>query len=205
MAFSGCSKLTTIDISSATTILDVAFYRCSSLQIESFSENLSYIGDSAFRRCGSVPDTINLPNLTYLGNAAFAEVQSIVNVVNLGTITTLGYGSDGYGWGPFYDCSNIETLIIPETVTTIGWSVGDGNKMRWAKILSTSIPTLLSWQVFGVEYRNSDPTSDYLGLSYPIYVKDDLLSQYKEADGWKYTPSSRFKPLSQFATDFQNG
>ena len=57
------------------------------------------------------------------------------------------------------------------------------------------------------QYRNGDVTNEYMGYTYPIYVKDELLSQYKAADGWKYVGvnASRLKPLSQFATDFPNG
>jgi hypothetical protein len=84
--------------------------------------------------------------------------------------------------------------------------------LRWIKILSTQVPTynltdqfgsVRSYGVsFGEDYRNNDITNDYLGYTYPIYVKDELLSQYQVADGWKYVGHGRLRPLSQFATDF---
>jgi hypothetical protein len=127
----------------------------------------------------------------------------------LGKITTLGTGTNGYGRSPFYGCDNLETAIIPETVTGIGYGFGNGDKVRWVKILSDTVPTLYAESgTFGTDIDWSSSASPRPVIdtrSYPIYVKDNLVTSYQSATNWDKITPSRFKPLSQFATDFPNG
>ena len=140
----------------------------------------------------------------------------IQHITSLGSLSTLHsvFGNDG----AFFGCSGLLDVVLPETLTSIGLcDFGNCRNIRYIKILATSVPT---YQLtngfgntqtyggsFGEQYRNGDVTNEYTGYTYPIYVKDELLSQYKAADGWKYVGvnASRLKPLSQFATDFPNG
>ena len=206
MAFNNCSKLSSVDLSSAVYIGTGAFYNCSKLEFSNLPTSITYVGESAFMGVKKLPTVINLPNLTALSNSAFAGNSDIVHVQNLGTIDTFGYGTDGYGWNPFQNCNNIETIILPETVTTIGYGSGDINKMRWIKILSTVVPNLLTYWAFGSRWAFSNPSNEYQGLTYPIYVRDDLYSTYltHTDDNWQYF-LNRLRPMSQFATDFPNG
>ena len=205
-AFNGCSKLEHVDISSAITIKGSAFYG-TKITFSTLPTSIQSIAEKAFYGQNvHVPSTINLPNLTYLGNNAFAEKSEITDIVDLGSITTLGTGRDGYNRNPFYGCSNLQTAIIPETVTKIGYGFAEGSNVRWIKILSDSVPELVpSNSVFGLQqdWGNNGVIRDY--RSYPIYVKDNLVMSYQSANHWSKITSSRFKPLSQFATDFPNG
>lgn len=205
-AFSGCSRLEHVDISSAITIGNNTFFD-SKITFSTFPTSIQKIGDSAFLgKNVHVPATINLPNLTEIGNNAFGEKSDIINIVDLGTITTLGTGANGYERNPFCALDNLETAIIPETVTGIGWGFANGSNVRWIKILSDTVPTLYAASnTFGteVDWSSSDrPIIDK--RSYPIYVKDNLVTSYQSATNWNKITSSRFKPLSQFATDFPN-
>jgi hypothetical protein len=127
----------------------------------------------------------------------------------LGTITTLGDGTNGYGRNPFFGCNNLETAVIPETVTGIGYGFGNSSSIRWIKILSDTVPTLYAeTDTFGIELdwsSSANPRPIIDTKSYPIYVKDNLVASYQSATNWNKITSSRFKPLSQFATDFPNG
>lgn len=205
-AFSGCSKLEHVDISSAVTIRENAFYG-TKITFSTLPTSIQEIGYSAFYgRNVHVPTTINLPNLTSISHNVFAEKSDIINIVDLGTITTLGTGTDGYGLGPFFECNNLETAILPETITRIGYGFAEGSNVKWIKILSDSVPELIpSNGVFGLkqDWGNNGVIRDY--RSYPIYVKDNLVTSYQSANHWSKITSSRFKPLSQFATDFPNG
>lgn len=205
--FNNCSKLTSVDISSAVHIGANAFYGCTSLSIQALPQSITKIKQNGFCRILQMPSNINLPNLEEIGGSAFSQCSSIVNVQNLGKITTFGTGTNGYDRCPIDECSNLETIIIPETVTSIGFGVGNGSpKMRWVKILSTQVPTLLTYESFNVAWTEPymDPVNGtYAGKTYPIYVRDDLLTQYQSATNWQYI-SFRLRPLSQFATDFPN-
>jgi len=205
MAFWGCTKLTHIDISSAEYIIGDAFYNCSSLIINEFPTSLKYINDE-FRNV-TLPQTIDIPGLETIENKSFTGNASVVHIKDLGTISKLGDGTDGYNNAPFSNCPNLEDAIIPETVTKIGHAFGSGsNNIRWIKILSNSVPELCAIRTFGAEWTNPymDPINGtYVGKTYPIYVKDSLLTQYQSATNWEYI-ASRLRPLSQFATDFPN-
>jgi hypothetical protein len=155
-----------------------------------------------------------MPNLTgELVGEVFSGCNQIENIVSLGKITTIG--QPVYGSGTFTYCSNIETAVLPETVTKINMSLFQSPVKRWVKLLSTVVPEYNRLNqnnkdsdygsAFGEKYRNNDVSNDYTGNTYPIYVKDELLSQYQAADGWKYVGPGRLRPLSQFATDFPNG
>lgn len=218
-AFSNCSKLAEVNLVNATYIGNSAFYRCVNLTtINCNLTKVETIGESAFGECSNISQlsTINLPNLKGSLHTSFMNCTQIQHITSLGSLSTLHsvFANDG----AFEGCSGLLDVVLPETLTSIGLSdFGNCRNIRYIKILATSVPT---YQLtngfgnthtygtsFGEQYRNGDVTNEYMGYTYPIYVKDELLSQYKAADGWKYVGvnASRLKPLSQFATDFPNG
>lgn len=220
--FYQCSNLQSVTgLSNVTSLNNHVFDQCTNLtSIDIDQSKIVNIGEGAFCRCNSLSiSTLNVPNLEDHNNGSwlnqsFLQCQGLVHVINLGRITKLKsvYGNDG----TFYNCQNLEDITLPETLTEIGLgSFNNCPKMRWIKILSTQLPTYNRINgfgntntigiSFGESWRNDNPSSDYQGATYPIYVKDDLLSQYQAADGWKYVGPNRLRSLSQFATDFPNG
>lgn len=218
-AFNECSKLAEVNLVNATYIGDYAFYKCVNLtDINCNLTKVETIGNGAFRECSNISSlsTINLPNLSGSLSMSFMKCTQIQHITSLGSLSTLHsvFGNDG----AFYGCSGLLDVVLPETLTSTGLSVFDDcRNIRYIKILATSVPTYqlvdgfgnirTYGSSFGEQYRNADVTNEYTGYTYPIYVKDELLSQYQAADGWKYVGvnASRLKPLSQFATDFPNG
>lgn len=216
--FSECSSLTSIDLSNVVSIGNSGFNNCTSLESVTSIQNVTSIGFDAFIRCDKIQEfeTLNLPNLNVLtpgGNGTFGRCTQIKHIVNLGTITEIGAVWDGV----FCNCTELLDVILPETIVYIGYQGFRGcTKLKYIKMLSTQVPTYsltngfnnvqLYGQFFGESYTNNNPNTDvYNGLTFPIYVKDELLSQYQIADGWKYVGPNRLRPLSQFATDFPNG
>lgn len=212
-AFRNCSKLTTVDAPNATEFYTGAFDGCTNLNLLIDQSKITKIdGPSVFKKCAKIQgfSTINMPNLTgeILGGV-FTDCTQIENVVNLGKITAIG--QPYYNDGVFKGCTNLKTVVLPETVTKIYNSL-ISRSVRWVKLLSTIVPeydtsdtkgNIRTWgHSFGESYRNDDVTNTYLGHTYPIYVKDELLSQYQAADVWKYVGPGRLRPLSQFVTDF---
>lgn len=208
MAFSGCSKLQSINLSNATHILTNAFYGCTALTSIGSLANVSTIGNSAFRDCSNVQEFVNisLPSLQgTLGSSAFQGCTQIKNVVDLGSITT--YGGTGSEWDPFAQNTNLETMVLPATLTTINNMTNlKRASMRWVKVLATSVPTItdISYNVFN--YSTNVNSGVYNGANYPIYVKDDIWNDYLADTEWaKFNALNRLKKLSTFATDFPNG
>lgn len=207
-AFDSCGKLTRgIDLTNATHIGNNAFYNCANLTTIGSIQNIEHIGLMAFQGCYNIPsfNSLILPNLTgALESYTFAECTQIINVLDLGTIDTIG--TAGQDWDPFFRCSNLETIVLPETVTTINYFLRDAPKVRWVKMLCNTVPTvpLGYYENFGEIWNPwHDRTGTYTGKTYPIYVKDSLYNDYLQ-DSFFSNIASRIKPLSQFATDFPN-
>ena len=213
--FKGCSKLKSIDVSNVVFFGEGCMISCTGLEdFITLGSGVTTIRSFAFQSVNKMPETINLPNLETLGPRAF-ESTNIKHVVDLGNITTIGdIWVDG---GPFQNCKQLLDITLPDTITTIKYGGCWGcNNIRYVKILANSVPTYDSTtgnggvknygQFFQEDYSvNNDNSSTYNGKTYPIYVKDELLSQYQSTGNWKYVGPGRLRPLSQFATDFPNG
>ena len=219
--FSDCSNLTTVTgLSNVTTLDTQCFYNCTNLQtIDIDNSKITTLGAQCFQNCPNLSNlvTVNFPNLLTMGMShsarqQFRECSQIQHVVNLGSITEIG---DVYGQGTFDYCTNLQTVTLPETVQTLRYSgLSNCPNVRWVKLLSTSVPfyNVVTGHgidhsygtFFGESFRNNDISNEYLGQTYPIYVKDELVNDYKSAAG--FSPIAfRIKPLSQFTTDFPNG
>lgn len=73
-AFSGCSHLTDITISSTvTTIEGGAFFGCTSLTNITISESVTLINTIAFSNCSSLTSIIIPESVTHIGSSAFEE------------------------------------------------------------------------------------------------------------------------------------
>lgn len=122
-AFSGCSKLETINNLEYVNSFPPGFASgCLLLKNFTLSTNITSIGNAAFQNAGrnatiTAADYIelNLPNLTTLGDGAFFSCKRIRKIVNLGNITKIGTSNNN---GAFSSTPLIEATL-PITVTTI--------------------------------------------------------------------------------------
>lgn len=208
-SFSNCTQLTSVTLpQTCTQFYRNSFSSCTQLQHINLPESIIRLGNNTFYNCQNLQiDEINLPNLEVLGgDDVFGNCKKIKHVVNLGKITEIPVAYSGC----FRGCTGLLDVILPDTLTSINTSVFDGcTSLNWIKVLSGTLPTYShtdawgrnNYYCFGEKWTNGV----YSGQTYPIYVKDELLSQYQAADGWKDIGPNRLKPLSQFATDFPNG
>ena len=143
-AFSGCKNLTNIYLPESVTLIgNSAFQNCSSLTSIIIPESVTSIGDSAFRGCSSLT-SINIPeSVTSIGSDAFSGCSSLTSIIIPESVTSVGRGvfygcsaltkveifcsissfphstSDFYH-GFFEGCSSLTSIIIPESVISIG-------------------------------------------------------------------------------------
>lgn len=107
--FSGCTSLSSIDLSNITSIESSAFFGCSSLMTSDLS-NCTSIGTAAFND-SLTGVTISAPRLMQLSYNAF-NGSNMVSVTNLGTIS-------GISEGTFSQCSNLVSMVLPVTCTSL--------------------------------------------------------------------------------------
>ncbi|MCR5250208.1 MAG: leucine-rich repeat protein [Lachnospiraceae bacterium] len=145
-SFSGCSSLESVTISEGvTSIGGYAFSRCSSLKNLMIPKGVTNIEFFAFSGCSSLESVTILEGVTSIGYHVFKDCSSLEHIVlpkswqkidsyarfdGCSKLLTAGPIGGEYniefGWNEsipeyaFNECSNLESVTIPEGVTSIG-------------------------------------------------------------------------------------
>ena len=113
-AFSGCSRLTSINIGNSVTYIGMyAFKRCSRLTSFTIPNSVMYIGEEAFSDCSGLTSVTIPNNVTSIGNRAFLRCSGLISV-------TIGNNVTSIGGRAFSGCSGLTSITIPNSVTSIG-------------------------------------------------------------------------------------
>lgn len=195
-AFRDCSGLRNLTIGSSVSTIDIeAFRGCSGITSLSIPGSVTHIGRNAFHGCSSIKDlvfedndaTLSLSynedilfsdspveslylgrNLSYPGHtpsAGFTDSSPFRNSTSLKTVV-IGNSVTTIGRQAFYGCSELTTITIPGSVTSIGSRAFDG----CGKLNRVNIMDLGKW--CQIEFGDI--------IANPLYYAHRLYSNEKE-------------------------
>lgn len=153
--FNGCVNLMFIKLPTSLTMIgrDV-FANVPAGQYD--LSNITEIYDGAFGASG-IKD-VYAPKLTVIGQNVFRNCLSLETVRSLGSITNTPSTSGAYGL--FYKCTSLKSVVLPETLTTIG-----GNTFSECVALdSINIPLGVVTLGTGAFYKCTSLSFDELNL-----------------------------------------
>ena len=157
-AFRGCTSLSSVVIpSSVTKISKEAFKGCTSLSSVEIPESVTEIGGDAFKGCNI--NELSHPCLTIKGGLVVEESKLLYCASQSSSITipegvTEISGSTS-GGGAFKGCKSLASVVIPPSVTNIGWEAFDGCKSLTSVVIPESVTEIGGCAFAGCESLSS--------------------------------------------------
>ena len=189
-AFSGCSGLTSVTIPNGVTSIGwLAFSGCSGMTSVTIPNSVTSIESSAFRDCSGLT-SVTIPNsVTSIGYAAFYQCSGLTSVTIPNSVTAIGEEA-------FRGCSGLTSVTIPNSVTSIG-----NNAFRWCSGLTEVYSLNLTPPSTGAEYG---PFGNDIYQNATLYVPNEAVDAYVNADGWKEFQNINGLESSAFKFDYDN-
>ena len=168
-AFKDCYGLTSVTIgNSVTSIVSCAFEGCSGLTSVTIPNSVTSIGEDAFRGTGIYNNKSNWDNgVLYIDNCLIKANSDVIKgsyTIKEGTRVISGYA--------FSSCSNLSSITIPNSVTSIG-----DDAFSWCRGLTkvNYLGTVDKWVEINFEDSWANPTY----CAKDLYINNELLTDVK--------------------------
>ena len=230
-AFSGCTKLTSVTISdSVESIEESAFFGCSGLTSITIPDSVTNIGQGVFSGCTSlrnirIPfvggsrktanDTHQYPfgyifgtssytggaatNQTYYGSSTSTTTNTVYYIPS--SLRSVIVTGGNILYGAFYNCSNLTSVTIPDSVISIGDSAFSGCSGLTSVIIPDSV-TSVGNSAFSSCFRmtsvfwNATNCTLAGSLSYPIFFGCSNLTTVTIGNNVQTIPAYAFSGCS---------
>lgn len=115
------TALTSINVPSSLYLLEGYVFQDTPLTSFDFT-NIQSIGTQCFY-FSNLSGELNCPSLTSIAARSFShtKIESITNLGSISTLTSAIFG--GVVCGPFRDCSELKSCVLPNTLLTIGGGI----------------------------------------------------------------------------------
>lgn len=123
-------------------IYDCAFYGCANVTSVTLPSSVTAINSSAFLRCTGLEE-ITMPGVTYFGHESFRNCSSLKHVTIAEGTTTF---SNSY---VFYNCSSLESVELPSTLTSISSNCFDGCSSLTTINIPDNVSSIGSYAFYG--------------------------------------------------------
>ncbi len=169
-AFKGCYNLETLALPSAMEEIPYMMAaECVSLKSVTIPAATKAIGHRAFENCRLLRDVLFAANgqLSTIGNWAFYNCHELQSIAIPEGVTSVGYAA-------FYGCTYLKDISLPSTVE----SIADNGFALCAKLgkmtVNAAVPPVVEAKTF-----------ENVSRSIPVYVPVQSVPQYQTADVWK--------------------
>ncbi len=202
LTFTGCSASNIVFHDNIKSIGPCAFSRCENIENLVIGNGVEYIGNVAFGRCPKLTSVTMSENIASYGYNVFLECYNLVEfkgvyatedgralaVNNIllvyanasGSEYTIPDGITAIYQGAFFNCVNLRSVTIPESVTGIGYmAFGYNSNLESVYCKPTTPP---STDMYAFQYPNED--GEYVNAPCKIYVPQESYDAYMSKGGW---------------------
>ena len=185
-AFRNCSSLASIDVPDSVAFVGSNAFS-GTAWLDDQPEGLIYVGKNAYLMKGNSPQKVIIKNGTVsISDFAFAHKSDLEEIILPDTLTSIG-------WQSFYDCESLKNVSIPNSVTSIDkYAFYDCPSLTSVTIPKsvTFIGEMAFGYVFRVDYNGSLVRSSPAGDDYP--VDGFTIYGYKKTTAEQYATENDF-------------
>ena len=190
--------LNKLDLSNAenTALSDKALYECYSLNTLHLPSNLQVLGYKSVAECRMLKEITIPASVTEIGDAAFENCRLLNRIVFANSTRANENQLKRIGNWAFYNCHELQHLVIPEGVTEVGAAAFYG----CAYLADLTLPSTVQYmgdncfalcsQLSQITLQASIPpaiaakTFDEVDSAIPVFVPKGSLASYKSDAHW---------------------